>query len=89
MVIISHDRRFLDKICTHIVSIEKGFSRTYIGNYSNYIEQKNLEKGKLESKIKAIYKDKITINNLETNSQLLSKPNATKEIVKNILELIS
>ncbi len=53
------------------------------------IEQKNLEKGKLESKIKDIYKDKITINNLETNSQLLSKPNATKEIVKNILELIS
>ncbi|KGG16851.1 MULTISPECIES: ABC-F family ATP-binding cassette domain-containing protein [unclassified Prochlorococcus] len=43
MVIISHDRSFLDKICTHIVSTERGISRTYIGNYSYYLEQKKLE----------------------------------------------
>ncbi len=43
MVIISHDRSFLDKMCTHIVNIERGISRTFIGNYSSFIEQKNLE----------------------------------------------
>ncbi len=43
MVIISHDRAFLDKICTQIVSTERGISRTYLGNYSAYLEQKKVE----------------------------------------------
>ncbi len=43
MVLISHDRAFLDRVCTQIVSTERGLSRTYLGNYSAYIEQKNLE----------------------------------------------
>ncbi|HEY9776619.1 MAG TPA: ATP-binding cassette domain-containing protein [Planktothrix sp.] len=40
MVIVSHDRRFLDKLCTKIVEIERGESSNYLGNYSAYIEQK-------------------------------------------------
>jgi len=40
MVLISHDRAFLDKICNQIISTEKGISRTYIGNYTSYLEQK-------------------------------------------------
>lgn len=37
MVIISHDRAFLDQLCTKIVETEMGVSRTFEGNYSNYI----------------------------------------------------
>nr|GLL30547.1 ABC transporter F family member 5-like [Ipomoea trifida] len=37
MVIISHDRAFLDQLCTKIVETDRGVSRTYEGNYSNYI----------------------------------------------------
>ncbi|MBX3138904.1 ABC-F family ATP-binding cassette domain-containing protein [Candidatus Obscuribacterales bacterium] len=40
MVVVSHDRQFLDKICTKIVEIEKGVSTCYSGNYSAYITQK-------------------------------------------------
>ncbi len=43
MVIISHDRAFLDKICTQIVSTENGISRTFLGNYTSYVEQKIIE----------------------------------------------
>ncbi len=43
IVVISHDRTFLDRICTQIVSIEKGISRTFFGNYSEYQEQKKLD----------------------------------------------
>ena len=49
MVIISHDRSFLDKICTHIVSTERGVSRLYFGNYTSYIAQKELEAESLQS----------------------------------------
>ncbi|ELR98330.1 ABC-F family ATP-binding cassette domain-containing protein [Gloeocapsa sp. PCC 73106] len=41
MVIISHDREFLDRLCTKIVETERGVSTTYLGNYSNYLLQKS------------------------------------------------
>ncbi|KAG8383438.1 hypothetical protein BUALT_Bualt04G0013300 [Buddleja alternifolia] len=37
MVIISHDRAFLDQLCTKIVETDMGVSRTYEGNYSDYV----------------------------------------------------
>ncbi len=40
MVIVSHDREFLDRLCTQIVETERGVSNTYLGNYSSYLEQK-------------------------------------------------
>lgn len=40
MVIVSHDREFLDRLCTHIVETERGISTTYLGNYSAYLAQK-------------------------------------------------
>lgn len=40
MVIVSHDREFLDRLCTQIVETERGVSTTYLGNYSTYIQQK-------------------------------------------------
>ncbi len=40
MVIISHDREFLDRLCTKIVETERGVSTTYLGNYSAYLQQK-------------------------------------------------
>ncbi|TRU96117.1 MAG: ABC-F family ATP-binding cassette domain-containing protein [Microcystis wesenbergii Mw_QC_B_20070930_S4] len=39
-VIVSHDREFLDRLCTKIVETERGVSTTYLGNYSSYLEQK-------------------------------------------------
>jgi len=40
MVIVSHDRAFLDRLCTQIVETERGVSTTYLGNYSAYLQQK-------------------------------------------------
>ncbi|ADI64444.1 ABC-F family ATP-binding cassette domain-containing protein [Trichormus azollae] len=40
MVIVSHDREFLDRLCNQIVETERGVSTTYLGNYSSYLQQK-------------------------------------------------
>ncbi|QCE15314.1 ABC transporter F family member 5 [Vigna unguiculata] len=40
MVIISHDRAFLDQLCTKIVETDMGVSRTFEGNYSQYVISK-------------------------------------------------
>ncbi|MFM8606136.1 MAG: ABC-F family ATP-binding cassette domain-containing protein [Cyanobium sp.] len=44
LVVISHDRAFLDRVCNQIVETERGVSRTYLGNYSQHLEQKRLER---------------------------------------------
>ena len=44
IVVISHDRTFLDRVCTQIVETERDISRTYLGNYSQHLEQKALER---------------------------------------------
>ncbi len=42
VVIISHDRYFLDKLCKKIIFVDRGISETYNGNYSFFVEQKSL-----------------------------------------------
>jgi ATP-binding cassette subfamily F protein 3 len=44
LVVISHDRAFLDRVCNQIVETERGISRSYLGNYSQHLEQKALER---------------------------------------------
>jgi len=44
LVVVSHDRVFLDAICTKIWKIHEGKVKEYPGNYSAYAEQKELER---------------------------------------------
>ena len=40
MVIVSHDREFLDQLCTKIVETEFGVATTYKGNYTAFTNTK-------------------------------------------------
>ncbi|MDV2686641.1 ABC-F family ATP-binding cassette domain-containing protein [Alkalihalophilus lindianensis] len=40
ILIVSHDRYFLDKIVTQVVEISRTHSRKYVGNYTHYLEEK-------------------------------------------------
>lgn len=40
IIVISHDRYFLDKVATKILDIENGKGKLYNGNYSSYVTQK-------------------------------------------------
>lgn len=40
VLIVSHDRYFLDKVVTKIVEIDQGNVRTFAGNYSDYSQKK-------------------------------------------------
>lgn len=42
IAIISHDRAFLDRLCTKIVEVERGSSTVYLGNYSAYVEARTM-----------------------------------------------
>ena len=43
MIIVSHDRYFLDAVVTSIVEIERHAAARYTGNYTRYMEQKAAE----------------------------------------------
>ncbi|WP_127223268.1 ATP-binding cassette domain-containing protein [Neisseria meningitidis] len=40
LVVITHDRRFLDNIATRIVELDRGILRSYPGSFSKYSEKK-------------------------------------------------
>ena len=57
LVVISHDRAFLDKVCNQIVSTERGISRAYLGNYTAHLEQKTLEQEATQAAFERQQKD--------------------------------
>jgi ATP-binding cassette subfamily F protein 3 len=45
LLIISHDRYFLDRVVNRIVELEDGSLKEYLGNYTYYKEQKESQRG--------------------------------------------
>ena len=42
VIVVSHDRHFLNKVCTHIVDIDYGKVQMYVGNYDFWYEYTQL-----------------------------------------------
>ena len=42
VIIVSHDRHFLNKVCTHIADIDYGKIKLYVGNYDFWFESSEL-----------------------------------------------
>jgi ATP-binding cassette subfamily F protein 3 len=47
-LIVSHDRYFLDDVCEEIIELERGRTKTYLGNYSAYSKKKAIEREQAE-----------------------------------------
>ena len=61
VIVVSHDRHFLNTVCTHIVDIDYGKIRMYVGNYDFWYESSQLmqrmmrdQNRKAEEKIKEL-----------------------------------
>lgn len=61
MIIISHDRHFLNAVCTHMADLDYGELRIYHGNYDDYMtaaammrEKQMTEKARADEKIKQL-----------------------------------
>jgi len=62
VIIVSHDRYFLDNTVSKIIEIENKVSKTYYGNYSSYIRQKEEER---EQQLNAYKEQTKRINEME------------------------
>lgn len=57
ILIVSHDRYFLNKICTRICEIENGRLTSYNGNYSAFLVQKKMNSERLLKEYEAQQKE--------------------------------
>jgi len=48
LIFVSHDRAFLDALCTQIIEVQDGEVRQYAGNYSSYHARKLAEKERVQ-----------------------------------------
>ncbi len=58
MVIISHDRHFLNQVCTHMADLDYGTITVYAGNYDDYMEASTIARQR-QSAANARAKEKI------------------------------
>ncbi|WP_333857868.1 ABC-F family ATPase [Denitromonas sp.] len=58
MVIISHDRHFLNQVCTHMADLDYGTIKVYPGTYDDYMEASTLARQR-QASANARAKDKI------------------------------
>lgn len=77
IVIVSHDRYFLDKIVGKVIDIENGNVSTYIGNYSKFSRKKELKR---EADLKAYLNQQEEIKHQEEVIEKLRSYNREKSI---------
>ncbi|AET69019.1 ATPase component of ABC transporters with duplicated ATPase domain [Desulfosporosinus orientis DSM 765] len=75
LILISHDRRFLNQLCNKILEIEEGELKVYPGNYSDYCVQKQEERERRQFEYQQYIKEK---------KRLLGAVEETKQKVKNV-----
>ncbi|WP_297596356.1 ATP-binding cassette domain-containing protein [uncultured Cetobacterium sp.] len=54
VIVISHDRHFLNKVCTHIADIDYGKVKMYVGNYDFWYESNQLMQTLINNKNKKL-----------------------------------
>lgn len=91
IILISHDRYFLDKVCSRIDEVENFKLNSYEGNYSDFIQQKEIilaEKDKAYAKaLKEINRQKAIIRRYrDINSKQSSKHARSREIALSKME---
>ena len=57
VVVISHDHRFLDNVCTRILDVDYGTVTEYRGDYTHFLEAKVAERERREKEIEAREKE--------------------------------
>lgn len=77
VIIVSHDRYFLDKIVTHVIEIENHTIRSYTGNYSAFAEKKEKIR---DAELKHYYNQQREIKHQEEVIEKLKSFNREKSI---------
>ena len=72
MLLVSHDREFLDALCNKIVEIEDGKIKIYNGNYTTYLKLKEEERNRQQFEFEQFVSEKKRLESAKTQKMNLS-----------------
>ncbi len=89
ILMVSHDRYFIDAIATHILTLDADAHKLYIGNYSEYVQKRNedekwAQESELENVQNSVAKGRVagardvTANVAETSAGMAEKPRVVR-----------
>ncbi len=88
VIVVSHDRYFLNKVCTHIADVDYGKIQIYVGNYDFWYESSQLakkmaqeENKKKEEKVKEL---QAFIARFSANASKSKQATSRKKLLDNI-----
>lgn len=88
VIVVSHDRHFLNKVCTHIADIDFGKIQLYVGNYDFWYESSQLAlrqmkeaNKKTEAKIKELQE---FIQRFSANASKSKQATSRKKLLENL-----
>jgi ATPase subunit of ABC transporter with duplicated ATPase domains len=88
VIVVSHDRHFMNKVCTHIADIDFGKIQIYAGNYDFWaqsvqlaLKQKRDENKKKEDKIKEL---KAFVERFSSNASKAKQATSRKKLIEKL-----
>ncbi|HYH01646.1 MAG TPA: ATP-binding cassette domain-containing protein [Bacillota bacterium] len=88
VIVVSHDRHFLNKVCTHIADIDFGKIQVYVGNYDFWYESSQLALRQMkeankrtEAKIKELQE---FIQRFSANASKSKQATSRKKLLENL-----
>jgi ATPase subunit of ABC transporter with duplicated ATPase domains len=88
VIVVSHDRHFMNKVCTHIADIDFGKIQIYAGNYDFWaqsvqlaLKQKREENRKKEDKIKEL---KAFVERFSSNASKAKQATSRKKLIEKL-----
>ena len=93
IIVISHDRYFLDKLCNKVIFIDNGISHTFNGNYSFFLKQKlindDIQTKKYETQQKEIKSQKEFIDKFRASATRSSQAKSREKQIQKIEKIQS
>lgn len=90
MVIVAHDREFLDRLCSKMVEVEHGEAHEYAGNYTAFLRQKRERldawKAAYERQQKYIQEQRQFINKFRGNASRASQVKSREKLLEKMLQ---
>ncbi len=87
-IVVSHDRHFLDKVCTHICDIDYGKIQLYPGNYTFWAESSELAQRQKQDENKKIEEKRKELQNFvarfSANASKSRQATSRKKILENL-----
>jgi ATPase subunit of ABC transporter with duplicated ATPase domains len=86
LIVVSHDRHFLDSVVTRLVEIENYRFQEYVGDYTNYVREKRLRLKTLERQFEH-EEELLALESEAISSRAEARKNPSKALIRKLSDV--